>query len=349
MKWIASYTLLAMCTAALPAADLYTYTLEDGRKIVGKIHESANGKDLYIKMWMKDRFVGKLPVTMSEITGTEPWQAAGAKTTLKSGEDASEKDVEIFYITLRDDRVLTGVPKKIAGGQMKVKTWFKGRFMGTITVPESDVVSVEKVPSEEVPTEEPEYLEDVLAEEELVAEKQDEIIARYENDAREQMDELEREIRIANSVSIDHRQIHDTTSRYYYSTRWHSPDRKMSSLITSLESNERREKDLKRDDRWRVRTNTSGNVRSNHTDYSYSAKLVRKERERLKDDADDLQEEIGEQMQLYKSAIYKLRKYLKACERFEREPAEDMQTAFEQYETHYERVDKVYREFKRAF
>ena len=273
-------------------SELTEYTLSDGRVLVGKLDGSAPDGRLILKLWLKDKFVGALRVTLAEIKSEKPYRKKEA-LVVRDQEELRAKVPDIYRITMKNERVIVGVPGDSINGKITVKLWFKGRFMGTTTIQENDIFLKEIMASEEVGLKKDKSEDEMLAEEDQTEEARFERMLKYKQDTKEKFQDIQ--IKYSSS----------NVSREVYSAE---------NLARSIERNYQSESSMKSNDSWRVKEYNSRTQKYHSGGLSSSAKYVLKQREEYKDKRKDQLKIIGKMESAYGKAIYAYKKYLKATE-----------------------------------
>ncbi|NRA40183.1 MAG: hypothetical protein HRU15_18705, partial [Planctomycetes bacterium] len=156
---------LIACFQLTAEEKLFEYKLKDGRTIIGQASEAFDDGPINIKLWFKTRFMGKMKIEKSDIVSTKPYSQDGASLlTGKTKKEEEEEVPQIFLILLKDEREIKGTPSEPIDGVIKVKTWFKGRFMGVISLKQSEIRKMTKIALEDVEQKDEAKSEEELAE-----------------------------------------------------------------------------------------------------------------------------------------------------------------------------------------
>lgn len=316
LRTIIILLLTVMITGLCAAEEVYTYHLKDGRSITGLASESIAGKPVRIKIWFKDRFMGQMEVAAADVVSKEPYKAKKAVIITKK-KHVPQHAPELYYITLKDDRVITGTISKLRRGKVNIKTWFKGRFMAEMSVSEHDIVSKEKVPANEVAIKEEKSVQQEVAEEVATEEFKD----KKCREAAEKADE-----KIARMRGV-RRQKSRIVSQ-------------IASLDNSNENNQTQERSLKSIGRWTETiyvTNLAGK-QVRRTQKTASAKSVESRKRSLDKTKDELKDQVKDVMRDYRNAMHYLEEHREVCERYERPVASKYKLAEQQYEREYDEL-----------
>ena len=188
--------------------------------MTGLLKESKANGQLFIHLWMKSRFAGKISVRASDIVHKER-----VEKPKQGADDVADKDsadqVEIYYITMKDERVITGVAGDTVGGKVVIEVGSKGALWEVFTVKAADIIDMQRVPQEEVSVKEIPDIEDLEEKVERRDARREEICSELYEAAQKELNKVQRKDRISGYDTLgsqmqgymDRKKIHWTVAK----------------------------------------------------------------------------------------------------------------------------------------